>query len=126
MIETRMKNVLALGIPVLLCSVMLPTPACAQKLTLARNEATVMVEPYAPNIVRVTLSLDKARALAPPGFGFVAVAAPGGWAAASTSHGDVLRSERMVVTVSPQGPAQKPTGTQADIGKFFGGSTPNV
>jgi len=124
--ETRMKNVVALSIPALLCGLMLQTSACAQKLTLARNEATVMVEPYAPNIVRVTLSLDKARALAGPGFGFVAAPSSAGWAVASTSQGDVLRSERMVVTVSPQSPAQKPTGTGADIAKFFVGSTPYV
>jgi hypothetical protein len=34
--------------------------------------ARVSLEAYAPNIIRVTLSLQKDPALAPPGFGFVA------------------------------------------------------
>jgi alpha-D-xyloside xylohydrolase len=103
-----------------------PAHVGAQKLTLERNEATVTVEPYAPNIVRVTLSLDKARALAGPGFGFVASPAGAGWTASSDATGDVLRSDRMVVSVSPQGKPSKPTGTSADIAKFFNGSTPYV
>jgi len=106
----------------------LPSPAHlhAQKLSLTRNEATVVVEPYAPNIVRVTLSLDRARAQAAPGFGFVASPAATGWTASTTGAGDTLRSDRMIVTVSPQSPPGKPTGTGADIAKFFNGSTPWV
>jgi len=98
----------------------------AQQLRLTRDEATVMVEPYALNIVRVTLSLDKASAIAGPGYGFVAKPASAGWTTASDGTGDVLRSSRIVVTVSPQGEPSKPTGTRADIAKFFNGSTPYV
>ena len=100
--------------------------AGAQQLTLQRGDATVVVEPYAPNVVRVTLSLLKDRALAGPGYGITAKVDGAGWTAESGAAGDVLRSSQMVVTVSPQGKPYKPTGTQADIAKFFNGSTPGV
>ena len=35
----------------------------AQQLSLSRHEATVLVEPYAPNVVRVSLSLRREDAL---------------------------------------------------------------
>jgi alpha-D-xyloside xylohydrolase len=102
----------------------------AQQLTLARgpasNEATVSIEAYAPNIVRVTLSLDKKSALAAPGYGIVAKADASGWSSDSNDSGDMLSSSRMVVDVSPQGKPYKPAGTAADIAKFFNGSTPGV
>jgi len=102
------------------------SPLGAQQLTLARDNATVSVEPYAPNIVRVTLSLDKARALSGPGYGITGGPQPSGWTTQSSDSGDTLRSSRMVVTVSPQGKPYTPTGTAADIAKFFNGSTPYV
>ena len=101
-------------------------PATAQQLTLMRNEATVVVEPYAPNIVRVTMSLLKPQALARPGYGIIAKPQTTGWTTESNSSGDTIQSSRMIVKVSPQGGAYKPTGTAADIAKFFNGSTPWV
>jgi alpha-D-xyloside xylohydrolase len=100
--------------------------AHGQSMVLARNEATVMVEPYAPNIVRVTLSLLKPDAVAAPGYGITARPLTSGWTRETGPSGDVLRSARMVVTVSPQGGKYTPTGTAADIAKFFNGSTPGV
>ena len=41
---------------------------------LDRNGSYVSIEPYAPNIVRVTLSVDKNLALAAPGYGFIGAA----------------------------------------------------
>jgi alpha-D-xyloside xylohydrolase len=98
----------------------------AQQLSLTRDNATVLVEPYAPNIVRVSISLRRDDALAAPGYGLTATPLPAGWTADSNATGDVLRSNRMIVTVSPQGPKWVPTGTSADIAKFFNGSTPGV
>ncbi len=95
------------------------------KMELSRGEATVVVEPYAPNIVRVTLSLRKGDAESGPGYGVVAHAAPSGWTQESGKSGDVFKSSRMVVTVSPES-HWTPTGTSADIAKFFNGSTPGV
>jgi alpha-D-xyloside xylohydrolase len=95
----------------------------AQKLTLERKNATVMVEPYAPNIVRVTLSLIRDEALAAPGYGIVAKPMPEGWSAGKDGEQDVLRSSRMVVTVTP--PPGKP-GPMPETAKFFSGSAPYV
>ena len=100
--------------------------AVAQQLSLSRHEATVLVEPYAPNVVRVSLSLRREDALAGPGYGISAKASAAGWIAETGARGDVLRSARMVVTVTPEGKPWVPTGTQADIAKFFNGSTPGV
>ena len=116
------------GILVLLVSsgMSLGGVAVAQQLSLSRGEATVLVEPYAANVVRVSLSLRRDDALAGPGYGISAKAAVAGWTAEKSEQGDVLRSSRMVVRVSPEGKRYVPTGTQADIAKFFSGSTPGV
>ena len=92
---------------------------------LDRGGSTVSLEPYAPNIIRVTLSLNKDQALAAPGYGFTATPAAEGWASEQTSAGDVYRSARLVVSVAANHPG-KPVATQVDIGKFFNGSTPWV
>ena len=98
--------------------------AGAQQLTLQRGKASVVVEAYAPNIVRVTMSLDKARAMAGPGYGILAKPDAAGWTAETNEHGDVLKSSRMVVQVQGQG---KPyTGKLPDTAKFFNGYTPHV
>jgi alpha-D-xyloside xylohydrolase len=96
------------------------------QLNLSRGDATVLIEPYAPNIVRVSLSLRRDDALAAPGFGISAPASSRGWVTEKDKSGDVLRSSRMMVTVSPEGSKWVPKGTQADIAKFFNGSTPGV
>jgi alpha-D-xyloside xylohydrolase len=98
-----------------------------QRMVLQRGGATVVLEPYAPNIVRVTLSMDRADALAGPGYGIIAKPQSDGWAAGGAADsGDVLQSPRMVVSVAPQGKPSMPTGTGADIANYFTGSTPWV
>ena len=97
----------------------------AQQMIVSRGEATVMVEPYAENIVRVSISLLKNNATAAPGYGITAKPLASGWTIASGASGNVLRSSRMVVTVAPQQNVTL-TGTEADIAKFFNGSTPPV
>ena len=93
---------------------------------MARGEVTVMVEPYAENVVRVSISTSKESATDAAGYGVSAKARAAGWTTVSGAGGDGIRSSRMTVTVAPQGPKYTPTGTQADIAKFFGGSTPGV
>ena len=93
--------------------------ADAQGLSLTRDDATVSIEPYSPNIVRVTLSLRREDALAAPGYGITAQADGNGWRVEQNRSGDVLRSSRMVVTVPPQSGKHAATGTAADIAKFF-------
>ena len=45
-------------------------PAQETRLVLDRGDSTIVLEPYAPNIIRVTLSLLRQPALSPPGYGF--------------------------------------------------------
>jgi alpha-D-xyloside xylohydrolase len=95
------------------------------RAVLDRGGSTVSLEPYAPNIIRVTLSLNRDPALAAPGYGFTASAASQGWSGEQSAGGDVYRSARLVVSVAANHPG-KPVATQVDIGKFFNGSTPWV
>ncbi len=99
--------------------------ACAQRVVLTRDNATVVLEGYAPGIVRVTLSLEKPYALKGPGVGIVAEPAASGWAHTSSDAGDEYRSAEMVVNVGAYH-HWTPTGTSADIAKYFNGSTPGV
>jgi alpha-D-xyloside xylohydrolase len=96
-------------------------------IVLDRSGATISLEPYARNIIRVTLSLDKQQATGAPGYGLVAVPAPEGWTQERTAEGDTYRSPGLVVTVAAngrRGPAPLPT--QLDIAKYFNGSTPGA
>jgi alpha-D-xyloside xylohydrolase len=68
----------------------------AQQTVLTRSNATVVLEGFAPNIVRVTLSLNKSDALKAPGVGIIATPATTGWNYASGKDGDSLASDRMV------------------------------
>jgi len=112
------------GMRLIACLMVMGGVSGAQQLTLQRGAATVVVEAYAPNIVRVTMSLDKARAMAAAGYGIVARPQSDGWTVESGASGDLLKSARMVVEVAPQ---PKPyTGKLPDTAKFFSGSTPYV
>lgn len=102
-----------------------PSHACwAQgrdgKVILNRGGNSIVLEPYAPNIVRITLSAMKEQALAPPGYGFVAVRAPHGWAYKQGADGGTYSSSRLTVTVPalPQRRKTIPT-SQLAIAEFF-------
>ena len=97
----------------------------AQQAVFTRGDATVILQAFAPNIVRVTLSLDNAAALKGPGIGITATAAPTGWTQTSVNGDDTFRSDRMVVHLSSPSRGT-PSGTGGDIAKYFNGSTPNV
>jgi alpha-D-xyloside xylohydrolase len=94
------------------------------KLVLERDGSTIVVEPYADNIVRVTLSLQKANALTPPGYGFTGLPSTANWSHAQTADAEVFRSSRLEVRIAAKGKPGKPVQTQVDIGKFFNGSAP--
>ena len=79
-----------------------------QRLELNRKGETIVLEPYAPNIVRVTLSLQREPALAGPGYGVIAPPAAAGWSASQTEQADVYKSAGMVVTVDRAFPAASP------------------
>jgi alpha-D-xyloside xylohydrolase len=97
----------------------------AQQAVLARSNATLVLDAFGPNIVRVTLSLDRATALKGPGVGITASATASGWTQASGKDGDTFRSDRLVVHVLPE-IRSTPSGTRADIARYFNGSTPYI
>jgi alpha-D-xyloside xylohydrolase len=109
------------------------TAACAQaqspsqRLEIDRKGETIVLEPYAPNILRVTLSLKHEPAVAAPGYGFVAAPTASGWSATETGKAQIYSSNRMVATVDKDLPStQPPVQTQVDIGKYFNGSVPDA
>jgi alpha-D-xyloside xylohydrolase len=107
-------------------AVFTPSQAQQHSVVLEHDGSTVMFEPYAPNIIRVTLSMQHDPAVAAPGYGFVAKPDSDGWAHTADGHGDTYRSPRLVVTLDASRHGAKPSLTQADIAKFFTGSTPGV
>jgi len=73
------------------------------QIVLTRQGRILVLEPYAPNIVRITLSSQKTAALASAGYGVVGTPSITGWAHEQDSGGyDVIRSGRMVIRVAPQ------------------------
>jgi alpha-D-xyloside xylohydrolase len=107
-----------------LASLLLGALCCfAEPVVLDRSGATIALEPYASNIIRVTLSKIKDQATSPPGYGFVASPLMKGWSHEESEQGSTYRSSRMVVRVEAIRPG-KPVPSQIDIGKFFVGSAP--
>jgi alpha-D-xyloside xylohydrolase len=91
------------------------------KVVLERGKATIVLEPYAPNILRVTLSIKPDKALAGPGYGVTGVPAAAGWSASQTKLADIYKSDRMVASVErPQQPHWD------DSASFFPDSTPGA
>ena len=93
--------VLRLG-QILIGAVSLGAVAMAQSgpLVLEREGRVISLEPYAPNIVRVTMSTDKATASGLPGYGFVAQPSAEGW----THERDCGRRRR--IPLGPDGCAR--------------------
>ena len=86
-------------------------PALAEPMALLdRHGSRVAIEPYAPNIVRVTIALDKALAEAPPGDGPIAKADAAGWTHRADASGDIFASSALTLTVDakpwPKAPSQ--------------------
>ena len=76
--------------------------AQGSSLVLNREGRTIVLEPYAPNILRVTISKTEALATTAPGYGFVGKPSMNGWTRATEADGgEVFRSGRLVVHLSP-------------------------
>ena len=108
---------------VLLFAASFRVSAQTAEIRAERGAATVLIEPYAPNIVRVSMSLRKDDALAAPGYGIVAAPDSAGWSLHSGPKGDTLESDTLTISLAPQ-----PTGhgELPETAKFFSGSTPWV
>ena len=89
------------------------SPAISAPLaTVDRNGAAVAIEPYAPNVVRVTIALDRALAEAAPGPGPNAKPAPNGWTHRTDASGDVFASSALRLTVKAQPWPKAPTQSE--------------
>lgn len=99
-----MRNSLVYVIGMVLMSMMLGTIAMAQVVpfVLERDGRVISLEPYAANILRITMSTDKAAATDAPGYGFIAKPSATGWTHERDASGaDVFRSARMAVRLAP-------------------------
>ncbi|HWT67224.1 MAG TPA: TIM-barrel domain-containing protein, partial [Terracidiphilus sp.] len=115
----------------LVCAALLAAASLAvaqqSRLELDRPGETIVLEPYAPNVVRVTLSLDRAPALAAPGYGVIAKPDATGWTTTETADVDLYKSGQMEVAVDrPHSGGAPPPQTVIDISKYFGGTTPGA
>ena len=97
-------------------------------IVVNRPGETIALEPYGPNIIRISLSKDQSEALAAPGYGFVAAPVAQGWSHESDAGGENYTSERLNVQVFGRGSGPRRAGlpTQTDISRYFGGSAPGA
>ncbi len=101
-----------------------------QRIVYRSDGEWISLEPYAANILRVTLSKDAGPVDAPPGYGIIARPNAAGWSTAEAQDGsDLYRSNRLVVSVNrprPNPNPEKRVQSQVDISKYFVGSVPWV
>jgi hypothetical protein len=62
--------------------------ASPAQLVLTHPGVTIVLEPYAPNIIRVSLSKDNAEAVAKPGYGLIGAVSATGWTPGQTDTAD--------------------------------------
>ncbi|MBB5728326.1 alpha-D-xyloside xylohydrolase [Sphingomonas prati] len=119
---TKRRRMLTLAGASLLAT-LATVPALAEPMaTLDRNGSLVAVEPYAPNIVRVTIALDRTLANAAPGPGPNAQSNAAGWTRRSDTTGDIFASSGMTLTVNAQPWPKAPSQME----RYFAPSLPPV
>src|SRR2546423_13131390 len=94
-----MKLSLCLGLAAALMS---SSALAAPLATVERNGSYVAVEPFAPNIVHITIALEPDLIGKTPNYGISASSNAVGWSHTSGSDGDRFTSGAMTVTVDPQ------------------------
>jgi alpha-glucosidase/alpha-D-xyloside xylohydrolase len=100
-----MQQIGAAGLAILLGGVAFAQSA---PFVFERDGRVISLVPYGPNILRVTMSNDKAAAMAGPGYGIIAEPNSEGWTHDKDAAGnDVFRSARMVVQLEPKTQPQK-------------------
>jgi alpha-D-xyloside xylohydrolase len=90
------------------------------KIVLDRDGSTIVLEPYAANIIRVSLSQLKDQATAAPGYGFIATPSAQGWTRQKSDQGEIYRSSRLVVKVTYDFPRMI-VQNDPEVEKYFGG-----
>lgn len=84
-----------------------PSPGAARvpavsQFVLTRDGRTIVLEPYDPGIVRVSLSTNSAQAAAHPGYGISGSPSAQGWTREKERDGyEVIRSSRLVLRMAP-------------------------
>lgn len=114
--QGRVKDVLTW----LACAIFAVPAGLAQKAPeiWTQDGTTISIEPYAANVIRVTLSALPEKAAAPPGFGFLGHPSSDGWEHQKDSRGNVFTSSQMVLTVEASHPL-KPTINDLQLDKYF-------
>jgi len=97
------RQLLTRRLSAMLMPLLLGLPAMAQgPLVLERNSRVISLEPYAANVLRITMSTDKAAATGAPGYGIIGTPSSEGWTRDRDAEGnDVFRSAKMVVRIAP-------------------------
>ena len=104
------------------CSI-ISYPVVAEPLaTVERHGSYIAVEPFAPNVVHVTIALEPDLLNKEKNYGIVAKSDATGWSHNVGDQGDSFRSGAMMVTVDPQ-PWPGPPNTMA---RYFLPSLPPV
>jgi alpha-D-xyloside xylohydrolase len=84
-------------------AILLSSSALAAPLaTVDRNGSYVAVEPFAPNVVHVTIALEPDLIAKTPNYGITASSNSAGWSHGSGADGDRFSSGAMTLTVDPQ------------------------
>ena len=117
--SSRLVAQLAIGVAL---ATLGTTAFAAPIATVDRNGSLVSVEAYAPNIVRVTIALDRDQVVAPPGPGPNAKPDATGWSRRSDATGDVFASSALTLTVDAK-PWPKPP---SQMERYFAASLPPV
>jgi len=98
------------------------TAVAAPMATVDRNGSLVAIEPYAPNVVRVTIALDHGLSDAKPGYGIVARSDAAGWNHSSSAGADTFSSSAISLTVQ----AQPWPSAPSQMARYFASSIPPV
>ncbi len=104
----------------LACAMLAVPSGLAQKVAhvWTQDGTTISIEPYAPNVIRVTLSAIPEKASAPPGYGFLGQPSATGWEHQQDQRGNVFTSADMVLTVEASHPLH-PTRDDLQLDKYF-------
>jgi len=93
----------------------------ANRVVLTKGKTTVVLEPYAPNIGRVSISRIKDDALAAPGYGILARPNVSGWRYEETPEGDAYGSSELSVMIP--GPPQEHSPSKTTVEPYFNEQT---
>jgi len=104
-----MNNPARLTLTLWLSVLLLCGTALAEPLVLDRNGTLVSVEGYGPNIVRITLAIDKTQLGAPVGYGISASPDSKSFTHHATQQGDDFVSSALTVHVVPAPAPRIPT-----------------